>query len=226
MNYSDLSVQFQLSNTKQEDLIYLTCTKCGKQTTKRHKRVKQAIYEGSKIIYCSKHCSNMARITTIEAPCGSCGKLVTRVSNQVKKSKSGHVFCSNSCSATYINAHKVVGNRRSKLEMWLENQLTSLYPNLIFQFNRKDTIQSELDIYIPTLKLAFELNGIFHYEPIYGTDKLASILNNDTRKFQACLEQGIELCIIDSSKQIRFTEQSSKQYLDIIRQIINLKLSV
>lgn len=58
-----------------------------------------------------------------------------------------------------------------------------------------------MDIYIPVLSLAFELNGIFHYEPIYGEGKLLSIQNNDDRKFQACLEHDIELCIINSSEQ-------------------------
>ena len=87
-------------------------------------------------------------------------------------------------------------------------------------FNGKDTINSELDIYIPSLKLAFELNGIFHYEPIYGKDKLQSIKNNDTRKFQACIEKGISLCIVDSSQQKRFSPKSSQKYLDIIVNII------
>jgi hypothetical protein len=59
----------------------------------------------------------------------------------------------------------------------------------------------------------------------FGLNCEVKIINNDTRKFQACLEQGVELCIIDSSKQKRFTEQSSKQYLDIITQIINIKLT-
>ena len=73
------------------------------------------------------------------------------------------------------------------------------YPNLEIHYNRKDAINSELDIYIPELELAFELNGIFHYEPIYGAEKLQQIQNNDDRKFQACLEKGISLCIIDTS---------------------------
>ena len=63
--------------------------------------------------------------------------------------------------------------------MWLEEQLTSLYPKLDIHFNRKDTIGSELDIYIPSLNLAVELNGIFHYEPIFGKDKLSKIKTND-----------------------------------------------
>jgi hypothetical protein len=107
----------------------------------------------------------------------------------------------------------------------LEQQLPILYPDMEFHFNRKDTINSELDIYIPTLSLAFELNGIFHYEPIYGPDKLSQIQNNDHRKFQACLEKGIELCITDTSSLSYFKEQSAKKYLDIITNIINMKLS-
>ena len=100
----------------------------------------------------------------------------------------------------------------------------SSYSNLDFIFNSKNAINSELDIYIPALNLAFELNGIFHYEPIYGVKKLTSIQNNDNRKFRACLEKGIELVIIDTSNQIYFKEKSSKKYLDIISNIINNKL--
>ena len=102
--------------------------------------------------------------------------------------------------------------------------LIQSYPNLELHFNRKDTINAELDIYIPHLKLAFELNGIFHYEPIYGEKKLQSTQTNDKRKFQACLEQNIELCIIDVSKEKYFKEHISKKYLDIITTIVKSKL--
>ena len=135
-----------------------------------------------------------------------------------------NIFCNHKCAATYNNTHKTKGNRKSKLEFYLEKELPLLYPNLEFHFNRKDTINSELDIYIPSMKLAFELNGIFHYEPIYGEAKLDQIQNNDKRKFQACLERGIELCIIDSSKLVYFKESKAKPYLDIMINIINSKL--
>ena len=92
-------------------------------------------------------------------------------------------FCSSTCSGTYNSAHKKFGTRRSKLEKWLEEKLIMSYPSLEFHFNRKDTIYAELDIYIPTLNLAFELNGIFHYEPIFGDKKLQSTQTNDKRKF-------------------------------------------
>ena len=109
--------------------------------------------------------------------------------------------------------------------MWLEQKLTILHPTLEFHFNKTDAINAELDIYIPSLKLAFELNGIFHYEPIFGKEKLKLSQNNDQRKFQACLEKNIELCVIDTSHQKYFKEQSSQKFLDIIKQTILKKMA-
>jgi very-short-patch-repair endonuclease len=130
-------------------------------------------------------------------------------------------FCSSSCAAIYNNTHKTYGTRRSKLEKYLEEKLKEKYPKLDIHFNRKDAINSELDIYIPSLKLAFELNGIYHYEPIHGPEKLASVQNNDQRKFQACLERGIELCIIDTSSIKHFKENKANKFLNIIIEIIS-----
>lgn len=135
------------------------------------------------------------------------------------------ISCSRSCSTTYRNTHKTVGIRRSKLEIFIEEQLIVLYPDLEIHFNRKDTINSELDIYIPSLKLAIELNGIFHYEPIFSSEQLAKSQNNDQRKMQACIERGIELCVIDTSRQTYFKPASSIQFLDIIVNLINLKVA-
>ena len=155
--------------------------------------------------------------------CKQCGNEFLKL-NSATITSPNH-FCTKSCAATYNNTHKTTGNRRSKLEVWLEEKLTTLYPTIKFDFNKKDVINSELDIYIPELKLAFELNGIFHYEPIYGEDKLKQITNNDNRKYQACIENEIELCIIDASKLKYFKESNCIKYLDIIANIINLKIN-
>ncbi|MDZ8221992.1 MULTISPECIES: homing endonuclease associated repeat-containing protein [unclassified Nostoc] len=158
-----------------------------------------------------------------EVICCNCRKFFSKQRHRIKQGKLD--FCSNSCAATYRNFHKNHGNRRSKLEYCLDEQLSKLYPELEIHFNRRDAINAELDIYIPSLNLAFELNGIFHYEPIYGAEKLASIQNNDKHKFQACLENKIELTFINSSQQKKFNKSSSQKYLDIITSIINSKVS-
>lgn len=62
------------------------------------------------------------------------------------------------------------------------------------------------------------------YEPIFGQDKLSKIQNNDQRKFQACLEHNIELCIIDVSAFKNFNTTKANNYLDIITNLISMKL--
>jgi hypothetical protein len=178
-----------------------------------------------KCSFCSIDCQLQYRFTvrgSINGKCKQCMNDIV-ITKRDRRLRMNH-FCTKSCAATFNNTHKKTGTRRSKLEKWIEEQLTSLYPNLAFKFNKKDDINSELDIFIPSLKLAFELNGIFHYEPIFGKQLLEKMENNDQRKLQACLERGIELCIIDTSKQTYFKPHTSQKYLDIIINIINAKL--
>jgi DNA-binding XRE family transcriptional regulator len=174
--------------------------------------------------FCSEICSNNYKQNKIDVVCAYCNITFQKTKSQISRSKTGNQFCSKSCAAQYNNTHKTTGNRRSKLENYLECELIKLFPNLEISFNNKTIINSELDIYIPSLKLAFELNGIFHYEPIYGNNKLLQIQNNDNRKFHECLEQGIGLCIIDTSQQKYFKEQTSEKYLNIIINIIKERM--
>ncbi len=171
--------------------------------------------------YCNLKCSAQQKSKNHNKTvnCKQCDKEFIKLVNQIKKTKNN--FCSKSCAGTYNSTHKTHGTRRSKVELWLEEQLIILYPNLHLDFNKKDAINSELDIYIPSLKLAFELNGIFHYEPIYGQDKLNKIQNNDNRKLQACADNGISFCIIDISSLSYFKPAKVQKYLDIIIKIID-----
>ena len=175
--------------------------------------------------FCSSECKKLSSDLRCksEVTCKVCGKLFKKKKCDIKKTINN--FCSHSCNGTYNNTHKLVGTRRSKLEKWLEETLVAKFPQTDFTFNQKSIINSELDIYIPSMKLAFELNGIFHYEPIFGEEKLSQTQNNDHRKFQACAERGISLCIIDISGQKYFKESTSQKYLDIISDIINQKMA-
>jgi hypothetical protein len=206
--------------------ISLECPHCHKEffKTKNEIQSKFGPHNNRKTLYCSHDCASNAQIKKQKVKCLQCSADFEKDLNQIKKCPNN--FCSRSCAATYRNTHKITGNRRSKLEIWLEEKLKELYPNLEIKFNHKDVINSELDIYVPKLNIAFELNGIFHYEPIYGAEKLASIQNNDNRKFQACLEKGIELVIIDTSRQVYVKPKTSQKYLDIITKIIEQKYNL
>ena len=216
----------QLKSLSARALVPLECLNCQK-THYRTKNLVLRVLGGDlknteKASFCTRKCYNEFKFNecTTTILCTQCSS-PRRI---YKKELLPTNFCSKSCSAKYWNARKTTGCRRSKLEKWIEKQLTLLYPNIHFDFNKTNTINAELDIYIPSLKLAFELNGIFHYEPIYGIEKLGKTQTNDNRKFQACLEHGIELCIIDTTHQRRFDAVSSKTYLNIIVDIIKSKL--
>ena len=213
--------EFQAAKSRQ--LLPLCCLHCTKTFYKTKHRIQQTHQQSQNCThdFCSHNCKNKYLYHPIIVQCLQCKTQFPKHLSQIKKTKNN--FCSSSCAAKYNQSHKTKGTRVSKLEVWLSKQLPPLYPNLEFHFNRRDTINGELDIFIPSLKLAFELNGIFHYEPIYGPEKLTSIQNNDIRKAQACLEHNIELCLIDVSTFKNFKEQKAIKFLEIIQNIINLK---
>jgi len=205
-----------------ENLLF-KCDFCGLKFSRKAKRVKDKIPRGNKHQFCSSACSGKAILKGENKKCTNCNKTRYIPLNEIKKSKTGRFFCSQSCSATYNNTHKKHGNRRSKLEVWIETRFANDFPNLKVLYNNKDTINSELDIYFPDLKIAVELNGIFHYEPIYGKEQLLKIQKNDKRKLQACLENKIELIIIDVSKFSSFKFSKADVYYKIIKNIVYTK---
>jgi hypothetical protein len=223
--YNNLSFK----QAKGSVLFDLICTGCNKDIKRTKNSILNSLSKGISELYCSSGCA--AKTTSkkkrpVISNCVQCGKQVSTYLTTYNKSKTKRFFCNKSCAATYNNTCKQHGTRVSKLEKWLQDKLTVLYPNLEIHYNRKDAINSELDIFIPKFKLAFELNGIFHYEPIHGKRLLERSQNNDQRKMQACHERNIELCVIDTSSQKYFKESTSNIFLDIITKIINMKRDV
>jgi len=216
------SEQFNLS--KSRDLLPLECEYCHETFNASKNNIQWAIKRADR--NCLKLCSNKCRIALKDKRksvcCHLCKKSIKHTYTQLKTNK--YHFCSNSCSTKYWNTHKTWGSPRSKLELWIEENLTKTYPYIKIEYNNRKEINSELDIYIPSLKLAFELNGIFHYEPIYGKDNLNKVQNNDRRKFQACLEKNIELCIIDTHNVKYLKKDRDQKFMNIITNIINMKM--
>lgn len=208
----------EFNNSKRQNLIPLECLSC-KNTFFRIKKYVTTNINRNGGNFCSKKCAGKSQIKHKTVQCKNCFN--TFIKNYANIKRSSNHFCNSSCSAHYNNTHKIYGYRRSKLETYIESKLTKLYPTLEFHFNRKDAISSELDIYIPSLKLAIELNGIFHYKSIYGVHKLEKIQKNDALKIKLCNENDISLKIIDVSNYGNFQEHTAKMFLDAIINHIN-----
>jgi hypothetical protein len=170
------------------------------------------------LINCSEECKLQSRRKFV--------KQCQRCNTEYKAEKKDSKFCSHSCRSKELSlhnyAHERSGATRSKMELYIQENLTKDYPLLEKLYNDKNVIGSELDVYIPSLKLAIELNGIFHYEPIYGQDHLDKIQNRDKQKLITCYEQGIELLIINMGDK-GFTKKFAKE---IYFQINNLVKSL
>lgn len=222
-----LFTEKELVFSKGSDMLPLKCEWCDKTFYKTSKYIKDIIKgtRHAKGNVCSQECSQNLRFkdSRILFNCNTCGKECVRVKYQFNKSKTH--YCSQSCAGIGHNKNKKRGTRRSKLEKYLEGQLAKLYPELLIRYNCKEEIGSELDIFIPSLNLAIEINGIFHYEPIFGIDKLQKIQNNDNNKFLACIEHKIDLCIIDASTLKYWKPANAKKYLDIAVNIIEERLA-
>jgi len=216
-----LFTQIEYNSTKSTDKLPCQCYNCNNTFYSMKVNITAALNKSARnsVKFCSISCKNIYRNTNVLIFCSNCNLEFKKPNYLIKKSKNH--FCSQSCAATYNNKHKSHGNRRSKLEIWLETELQNIYPNLKFKFNDKLTIKSELDIYIPSLNLAFELNGIFHYEPIFGEQKFNQILMNDKSKTKACIDNQIDLCVIDTSQLKYFKPKNGEKYLKIITTIIN-----
>ena len=214
----------ELDNYKSRELIPLKCKNCN-DTFYIEKHFVQCAIKGTKELeYCSKDCANKAKLTRKICECPNCQLEFYRNLNELNKGNK-KTFCSHSCKATYWNKNRKTGTNRSKLEKWLEVQLIQQYSDLKIIYNDTKTIGCELDIYIPNLKLAFELNGIFHFEPIYGLEKLTKTQIRDKQKILTSSQNGIELCVIDTTSLKYFKAENAKKFLDIITKIINSKLA-
>lgn len=154
--------------------------------------------------------------------CNQCHEIICYEKAIQKRSE--NIYCNSSCAASYNNVHKKYGTRISKLETWLASKLNTMFPQLEIHYNRKDVIMSELDIFIPALQLAFELNGVHHYKPIHGCIKLNRIQRNDNLKVLACIKHNIQLHVIDTSQHNYVKESTCIPYLHQIAEVIKKKL--
>lgn len=198
--------------------ITTPCLSCGIELN-----MLECFYKQSKKHYCSTKCYSdwCFKNSHIEKQCNFCKKSFMKRKSRVIHNK--YHFCSTKC-CNQFSAYNKISNKRPKLERWLETKFKEIYPNLKIQYNNRTLCESlELDIYIPDLRLAFELNGPTHYEPIFGPETLKRMQKNDKNKMSLCIDKQIDLCIIDTRGE-HFNEKKGSKFLKVITDIINLRI--
>ena len=180
-------------------------------------------------LYSSTEFSDASLDDKLPLQCLMCGKIFYKTKREILRvtrnpdSRTKMDFCCRSCSAQYLN---LFYRHRSKFELFLEDyfiqNLPEYLPNLPMVFNCRDLFDEphEVDLYFPTIKVAVEINGRHHYEPIHGMDRFNETIKNDNAVASCCYEQGILLVVFNTSEMGHFSMQKGEQYakplLDII----------
>lgn len=170
----------------------VNCDSCLKPFFKQLKHYNRNIKRNCRNL--CQECINAKKNSRLSCICEQCGKKFHKAPSAIKLTK--HNYCSRSCAAYWRNSHKTTGFRRSKLECFLEAKINQCFPSLTVSCNNRSILGVELDFYFPDIRLAIEINGIVHYEPIYGFKTFERIQNADQQKIIKTSELGIELIIV------------------------------
>lgn len=87
----------------------------------------------------------------------------------------------------------------SKLELKIQEILTRA--GYKYESHKKDLIPTqklELDLFIPALKTIIEVDGLSHFEPIWGEDQLKKQIKFDTQKDGIILSRGFRIIRIEN----------------------------
>jgi hypothetical protein len=203
--------------------IEIHCKNCDRSILRNVSMLNVDKKRGRKLQFCSYKCSGSyySKLSKLNICCTNCAKIFTRklgeISSNKRNTKTNNQFCSKSCSAIFNNKTRKK-SRRSKAESLLYTLIKNEFPNLEVINNDRSFLDGyELDIFIPSIKLAVEWNGIVHFQPIYGQEKLDKIQEIDSIKCKLAELKGINLIVIPDLKS---TKNYVNEVFDRIKELI------
>ncbi len=203
----------------------IICTNCSNyfDRIKSHIEYNSRRWQGGKN-FCSLLCRRKYENTSISFNCYTCQVPIARDRGEIKKNKSGKFYCSKKCAAKENNKHRTKC-RRSKIEKKFFELLCNEFPSLKFISNDRTLLNGlEIDIAVPELKLGIEWNGIVHFKPIYGEEKLLSVQQKDQEKLLIANQKNIRLIVIsDIFSNKKILNQSFDEVKQIILSLIPLR---
>ena len=105
--------------------------------------------------------------------------------------------------------------------------ISSFYPDAVYQYRPNWLNKQSIDIYIPSLLIGIEYQGVQHYKPIEhfgGEEHFQQQQENDRKKKQLCIDNGVILIEWPYSKEI--TEAEVRKVLNINADVIPKKGNV
>lgn len=222
----------ELREKSSRDLIPIECEICNDVFYKPKNVVLRGLKGTRSVSACGNECrkkliSKRRYLGDITLTCVFCKKNFQRSIKVYKKwqLKNNKVSCcSRKCASKWQYENGLSKNMRSSLEKWVEEKIKERFPELKVVYNDRNTIDGELDIFIPIFNLAFELNGICHYKPIYGRDKLEKKVVKDFEKSIDCFSKQIELHVLDCREYDKLNENRDMKYIDYIFDVIKRKI--
>lgn len=188
----------KLSSFKSREKLPIECSVCSSVFYKQKNEIQKIIkgsYHGSGL-YCSLKCKGKKDSKQIKLSCTFCKKEISKAPNSITENN----FCSLSCHAKFQHANKKTGFRRSKAEIYLTSLIQNDFPAMDVETSNRNLLNGlEIDILIPSIKLAIELNGPVHYYPIFGQTKFAKIVENDSKKISSLIKMQYGVIIVDIS---------------------------
>lgn len=111
----------------------------------------------------------------------------------------------------------------SKLERFIRDVLVKNSYNVVYHYILDNT-QLEVDMYLPSLKTIIEVDGLSHFEPIWGEERFQKQVEADMKKNGLILTKGfvmIRIKHIHDSLTIANRHKIEKLILKLVRDIEN-----